>query len=124
MAIKNVWQFDDAELLKDAKKSLRKYFPIGSRVTVVHIRSTESGSTFKVFGYSKTRKEIVNVTDSVARVTGHKIDNVHNGVHVRGNNISRAGVLVYDLSSALYRGSRSPKLEKNREGYALDRDEH
>ena len=121
MAAKNVWEHKNEEYRADSVRFLKKYFPIGSEVTlsVAHVSRSGMRRTIKVMAYNKDRKEIVNVSQHVARVLGWKIDDDRNGVVVDGTGMDMGFHMVYSLGSTLYRGSKSKRLHNGEAGYAL-----
>lgn len=122
MSATNVWQHHDEDLLADAADRLRELFPIGSEVSLVPTHVSRSGMrrVIKVMVYDKRHKRIVSASSMVARVLGWKIDHDHGGgVVVDGAGMDMGFHLVYSLSRALYRGSRSKKINGDA-GYALN----
>lgn len=102
-------------------KRLRKLFPIGSDVTtsVVHVSRSGMSRVILVMAYDKEQQRIVNVSHAVAKLTGDTYSGAYGGVKVDGAGMDMCFALTYELSTALYRGSRSKKIDGN-PGYALN----
>lgn len=101
MGYRKVYEPKNDEYNAEARERLTEMFPKGSKVhTVVkHVTSSGMGRTIAVLAINGD--EIYDVSYSVARVLGWKIDD-RGGVYVQGCGTDMCFHLVYTLAQKLY----------------------
>jgi len=90
--------------IAEAVLSLRGLLPPGSTVFTKLNHVSRSGMTRSIEVMVFRDNKPVNLTSSVAEILGYKIHNKHYGLKVGGCGMDMGFSVVYNLSSALYRG--------------------
>lgn len=107
----------------DLHTSLRKMFPIGSRIPMDVVSVSRSGMSRKIAVYHvNDNREIVNVSREVAELLGYSFDRNTWAIKINGCGMDMCFAIAYALGQELYDGSRSKKLQRNlnpHPGYAL-----
>lgn len=95
---------EKARLASEARDYLRELFPVGSVVPVLvrHVTSSGMSRSISVL-HGDGDGNVTDVSWSVARATGSKLDDRHGGVKVGGAGMDMGFALVYDLARTLYR---------------------
>lgn len=86
----------------EARETLRKLFPPGSRVGTILRHVSRSGMSRSISVVVQDEDGIRDVSYLVARALGDKIDRDRGGVKVGGCGMDMGFSLVYNLSATLY----------------------
>lgn len=87
---------------QEARETLRKLFPPGSRVGTILRHVSRSGMSRSISVVTQDSDGIQDVSYLVARALGDKIDRDRGGVKVGGCGMDMGFSLVYNLSATLY----------------------
>lgn len=106
MAIRKVWEADNADYRAEAIERLRALFPQGSEVNTVvtHVARSGMSRSIEVLGIRNGR--VVSASPDVARVLGWRLDD-SGRVHVGGCGMDMCFHLTYTLARTLYQSDNS-----------------